>query len=295
MVFLLFQLPLEIRLQIYGFYLTSPTGYVRIPQQHHRRQRRCKIVILDPEIQSGLEASSTRPDHLAETDTRFVMPEIQFTILRLNKQVYQECKGIFCAKNVVGFEEAYDVYSLKRIHQGLARSIQHLILPFDLNYGRRSGVGCLEFLRKWSRIGNLKSLTLIATYDSDRTAMDVLLGGSTSGSLGDDYPHYLALLQQTTRDGYFSHLERHIAVYSGHRKATRVLGQQEKAPFQEHDFLKDLGEAFSASVWRDDLLCFKNGVEVLGAFAEPPREQREEPSMSDTSEDWGDVPTKFVS
>jgi hypothetical protein len=209
------------------------------------------------------------------------MPEIEMTILRLSKQVFQECKGIFCARNVVGFEEARDVLSLKRIHQGLSKNIQHLMLPFEIVGTSSPGLEYLKFLRDWSRTGNLKSLTLISSYSSSRTAIDILLLNQNplgpDGRFSYNHPWYLDVLQHAFREGYFSHLERNIAVYSGHRKATRVLGQHDKASPLERDFLKDLGDVFGANVWRDDMLCFKNGVEVKGAFAADPVTKTEPP------------------
>jgi hypothetical protein len=208
--------------------------------------------------------------------------------------MFEECKGIFFGQNKVVLGEAREVYSLKRLPRGLGKNIQHLVVPFDRptsSLQLEDGLGgvnnslsptkCLEyldFLRDWSQqTGHLKSLTLIASYDTlFKTAAELrpkeeLGNGQHTIPMMDNrefvlqeagYKRYLVALRKGAQS--FSNLERRIVVSSttyGSLEGTWAVERK------YHEFLKELGEAFDADVRWDDLLCFRNGIEIQNAFS----------------------------
>lgn len=292
----LFRLPREIRDQIYTYVLSSPSGYVGLKESKHSKALREQ----DPSLPQRFEIFPwhpryNRPDRKDDGAER---PQILLSLLRVCKEVADECKDTFWHNNICYLNadsSAPPPYPSNCWPEATRGSVQHIVMKFDASDCQLNNVECprvetLRVLGDWARTGSLKSVELNNLDNTLPHIMQIISQkrrfylsikerGLVRFILGNEvYPEYLNILREGRE--VLSHLKRKLSVYDDGVNiipSRRQLGNL-FATFELHpvEMFLQINEAFGGEMWLNGEFCYMDGKMIKMPFALDTEDSKEE-------------------
>lgn len=262
--------PREIRDPIYFHVLVSPTGFVNLVDRGD--------VNNDP-IPGLLQIVP-----YAKDESLFKLREqpINLSLLRTCKQIHDEAKNVFWEHNGIHLFNPGQLVDnfIRELDVSLSLKIRRIEIDVDVLDGTdlKQISEALKTLGRWSREGKLEEVTLFLVVRNPKQdlarVVESLLNMRYYGRARNRlmYEEYLAVLKEAGGDaGYLAKVTRRIVfnaywrtgrpgpVWSIDQRGHNMNGFESKNPMP---IVKDMHNAFGGEFWVDDLMVFKDHVEV---------------------------------
>jgi hypothetical protein len=284
-------LPREIRDQIYGYVLSSPTRLITLAANHNITEADDK-----PDAYADTYASFGTPPYKIRCQSNGELVRLSF--LRTCRQIYHEAKIIFWERNSIDLNAIIpEVYNTNRTLRKLRTSMGQnaTSVEFTINilrtaaYCRTKGQNLVPFedqlmdLAKWP---NLKKIRLHMNLGEEgwdnfngygHTGLAKLLYCRRKGA-NDYWTNVLrtnmeALKMAGGKCGYLSHIKKELEIDAGYPLPNgngfpqRMLKMYSGHPMEA---FQELNEAWFGNLTLNGKLCYQEGKEVEGMFVQQP-------------------------
>lgn len=247
----LFDLPLEIRDQIYSYSLTSPTGYV-IPKAVLCGDRSCRIM--------GTKLNAV--ERHFEPFQWWSCLDSAFPMLRASKQIYLEANEHIYKRNTFII---FNFMDQKVVHQRLCVHVRYIWIYTEMFLvdqclqSVKDTAQALRTIYEWVvHHQRLQTLTLnitssplgfsgmVETFEMDRERFDEQLG-VLRNSWGDSFPQWKGV-------------QRKLELCTGR------WAREDREECNPYPVVRALHAAFGGELWINDRLCYKDGDEIVRNF-----------------------------
>lgn len=249
------ELPSEIRLQIYTYAFSSPTGYLCALPRHENYERFTLAPFEPPNcIRGGL---------------------IALPLLQTCRLINSEARDVVYEHNTWAIPYIGDLlWKFRELDAGLSHRVRHIWLKVDFTHrpGLRDTAKSLDVLSRWvQQAGNLQTVTLNAVAGTEEM-MEVIdlrtFGEPLYSAMGRFNPRageklfdeYLRVL----RDSWAEDHSRWAGVKR--KLELRVEYVRQGYIGDPREMVKEMHDAFKGELWIDGKLCYKDGEEVLQPF-----------------------------
>ncbi|RDW77036.1 hypothetical protein BP6252_05089 [Coleophoma cylindrospora] len=249
----LLDIPRELRDKIYEYVLLSPTGFIE-PNEVSRLER----------FPSAIPSSTTSTTHrfvlnILHPQDRYNIENAQTyittSILRTNRQIYQESKDLFWRRNTFYFRSAVTLgWTLKAMGQAPSRLIKAIrlhetqaITPRNM----KAVAKALRLLASRARHGDFRKLDL--SFSAHRMEALVRNRESNNAKLQEEYDEFLRMFREaSTGCKYERSVEASMWDLDG---SLRLASQWENV-------IRDVHFAYGGRFYWDGVLLWDNYVAV---------------------------------